>query len=196
MNAESSSFQLDKEKLYNNIRESTDITLMCGNTKFECHTVFLASRSPVFMAMFNSNMKETITNEVQIDDIKPEVMAEMLLFIYAGKTSNGCMSMDMAKDLFIAADKYQIDPLKNRCENQLVRLLNIDNYHSLLLLGDTYSSSLKKSVMRFVVQNKKRIELDESLVENPSLMMELLNEFANDSGGYFDRNYYCGDEEY
>jgi len=148
------------------------------------------------MAMFHSNMKETITNEVQIDDIKPEVMAEMLLFIYAGKTSNGCMSMDMAKDLFIAADKYQIDPLKNRCENQLVRLLNIDNYHSLLLLGDTYSSSLKKSVMRFVVQNKKRIELDESLVENPSLMMELLNEFANDSGGYFDRNYYCGDEEY
>merc|ERR1719334_1459955 len=74
--------------------------------------------------MFHSNMKETITNEVQIDDIKPEVMAEMLLFIYAGKTSNGCMNVDMAKDLFIAADKYQIDPLKNCCENQLVRLLN------------------------------------------------------------------------
>ena len=107
--------------------------------------------------------------------------------MYAGTTSSG--DMDMAKDLFIAADKYQIDPLKNCCENQLVRLLKTENYYSLLLLGDTYSSSLKKSVMRFVVQNKKRIELDESLVENPSLMMELLNEFANDSGGYFDRNY-------
>ena len=110
-------------------------------------------------------------------------------FIYAGKTSNGYMNVDMAKDLFIAADKYQIDPLKNCCESQLVRLLKTENYYSLLLLGDTYSSSLKKSVMRFVVQNKKRIELDESLVENPSLMMELLEEFANDCGGYFDRNY-------
>ena len=80
------SVQLYREKLYLNIRELSDVTVICEGTKFECHTAFLASRSPVFKAMFSNDTKEKITNEVHIDDIESEVMAEMLLYIYTGKT--------------------------------------------------------------------------------------------------------------
>ena len=43
--------------LYSN-KDLSDVIIICGNKKFECHKIILSSRSPVFKAMFTSNMKE------------------------------------------------------------------------------------------------------------------------------------------
>jgi speckle-type POZ protein len=56
----------------------------------------------VFSAMFEHQMIEGKSNRVKIDDVDPDVMNEVLRFIYTGK-SNG---IDKMADLLLAvADK-------------------------------------------------------------------------------------------
>jgi len=160
--------------IYNN-KEFSDVTVRCRNTNFECHKVFLATRSPVFKIMLDKNMKKKhMKNKIQIDDIKPEVMAELLQFIYTGKSSNNLDKF--ATDLFIAAEKYQIDSLKEHCQEKLISSINVANCISLLIMGDRYSPTIKKSALKFLVENKGSIKIEGRLKGYPSLMMEILNE--------------------
>uniref|UniRef100_A0A0K0DN50 Speckle-type POZ protein n=1 Tax=Angiostrongylus cantonensis TaxID=6313 RepID=A0A0K0DN50_ANGCA len=76
---------------------------------FHVHKAILAARSRVFHAMFEHNMTESERNEVAIDDVEPEVLREMLCFMYTG--SSPCVDQ-MAQHLIAAADKYHLDRLK------------------------------------------------------------------------------------
>ena len=38
-------------------KDFSDVKIVCGEEVFDCHQVVLAARSPVFRAMFHSNMK-------------------------------------------------------------------------------------------------------------------------------------------
>ena len=77
----------DIEKIYFN-KDHSDVIIECGEEKFECHKNILAARSPVFKAMFEANMKEANSGTVEIDGIEPNVLSEMLHFIYTGKSPN------------------------------------------------------------------------------------------------------------
>lgn len=55
--------------------------------------------------MFESQMVEGIYNRVKIDDVEPEVMKEVLRFIYTGKISDIEKMLDL---LLAAADKVRI----------------------------------------------------------------------------------------
>jgi len=159
--------------IYNN-KDFSDVVVKCGNTKFECHQLFLTTRSPVFKAMLTSDKKEkNRTNEIQVVDVKPEVMAELIEFIYTGKSSN----LDKyAMDLLIAADKFQMDSLKELCEKKLLTTLGIKNCFSLLIMGDKYSPNIKKYALKFAIENRKSIKFEDCLAEHPSLMTEILKE--------------------
>jgi len=159
--------------LYNN-KDFSDVVVKCGNIKFECHQLFLTTRSPVFKAMLTSGKKEkNRTNEIQVDDVKPEVMAELIEFIYTGKSSN----LDKyAMDLLIAADKFQMDSLKEFCEKKLLTTLGIKNCFSLLIMGDKYSPNIKKYALKFAIENRESIKFEDCLADHPSLMTEILKE--------------------
>lgn len=125
-----------------------DVTLVCGNREFKMHKAILAARSVVFNAMFESNMVEGISNKVQIDDVEPDVMAEILRFIYTGKTS----SIDKMSDLLLAAaDKYALDRLKSLCEEELCLNIDIENVADTLVLADLHSAiQLKNHAIEFI----------------------------------------------
>ena len=42
-------------------KQFPDVKIECDGQTFDCHKAILAARSPVFMAMFQSNMKESET---------------------------------------------------------------------------------------------------------------------------------------
>ena len=54
--------------------------------------------------------------QVTIKDIPSDVVAEMLLFIYTGNTPN---LNKLAGDLLGAAEQYQLEMLKDICEEKL-----------------------------------------------------------------------------
>ena len=88
------------------------------------HKVILAARSPVFARMFERDMQESQTNRIEINDVRPEVLKQMLVYIY---TDGVPKIKEMADDLLYVAGKYQLDNIKAACEQHLSYSLQISN---------------------------------------------------------------------
>jgi len=145
----------DLELLYCN-KDYADVVITCGDRKFECHKVILTSRSPVFKSMFGAGMKEGCTGRVEIKDMNPEVLENLLKYIY---TSDAPDIDAVAKELFVAADQYQLIKLKQLCEEKLSSTIDVDNCIDLLVLGELHqASSLKEAALKFVAQNMEEID--------------------------------------
>ncbi|UYV69894.1 SPOPL [Cordylochernes scorpioides] len=132
---ENMKFLLESKKL-------SDISLIVSGHTVHAHKNILAARSPVFAAMFEHEMKENKENLVEIEHMEPEVLEEMVRFIYTGQSPK----LDsMADRLLPAADKYGLERLKVMCEVSLASNLTVENSIDVLLLADTYSAlQLKK----------------------------------------------------
>ena len=124
------------------------IVIKVEERTFEAHKFVLSVRSPVFLAMFQTNLTERQTNTLQIKDIKPDVFAEVLRFLYTDHVEN----LDaLATELLPVADKYMLGMLKAKCEASLSRNVTLENFSELLLLADLYSADgLKRVVLDFV----------------------------------------------
>ena len=118
-------------------KEFSDVEIECDGEIFNCHQLILSTRSDVFRAMFQAKMKESATKKVNINDFAPDVVGEMLHFIYTGLTNENVMK-EKAGELLAAAGKYQLDLLKNICEEKLCSALNVGNSIGYLLLGDMH----------------------------------------------------------
>ena len=62
----------------------------------------------------------------------------MILYIYTGNTPN---LNKLAGDLLGAAEQYQLEMLKNICEEKLCNSLEISNSVNHLILGDLYQAT-------------------------------------------------------
>ena len=114
-------FIKDLDHLFLDQTNNYDVTLTSGEKVFYCHKGILSARSPVFKAMFQSNMKENELGTVEIEDIQQEAFSEFLNYIYTGSIS---LSFDKyGKELLALADKYQVDELKRACVYELISKL-------------------------------------------------------------------------
>lgn len=90
----------------------TDVELLVGSKSFAAHRFVLSARCPVFAAMFNSGMKESLTGSVRIEDIDPDIFCDFLRFLYTGMLEPSAIN----KKLFAVADRYQVEALMNLCK--------------------------------------------------------------------------------
>jgi len=174
----------DLESAFQN-KDFADVKVACGDRVFECHQFMLSARSPVFRAMFQSRMTEAQTKRVDIQDLHPDVVNDMLLYIYTGNTPN---LNKVAGDLLAAADKYQLEQLKNICEERLCNSLEIGNSVGHLVLGDMYQAQqLKRMALQFVVRNMSSVvrsrDWRERLIDHPALMAEVMEAMARKETG-------------
>ncbi|XP_023318721.1 speckle-type POZ protein-like [Trichogramma pretiosum] len=103
-------FSFDNEKL-------SDVKLIVEEEEIPAHKIILAAVSPVFRVMFTNDTLENKENLVKITDTNKNIVKEMLRFIYTGKID--VIETDMIIELLVAADKYKIDSLKNKCAKML-----------------------------------------------------------------------------
>merc|ERR1712216_110056 len=59
-----------------------DFVVASGETQVNCHRCVLAAASPVFQRMFQSDMQESRTGSIEINDVSPDAVAAMLRFAY------------------------------------------------------------------------------------------------------------------
>jgi speckle-type POZ protein len=130
---------------------NSDVILRVQNTNIAAHKSILADRSPVFAAMFQHQMKEKESGEVDIPDVTPAVFDKLLQFIYTGE----CQLKDSVEELLMAADRYDIRVLKQRCELELCDCsLYVDTAIDLLVLSDLYDAKiLRRSVVTLIKLN-------------------------------------------
>jgi len=162
-------------------KEMSDVQIKCGDQTFDAHQVILSARSPVFRTMLQTEMKERRTGLIEIKDLDPIIIREVLKYIYTGKM---CISDDKTSDSNIvtgileAADKYQLDILAEMCGDILLSTITPENALELLTLGDMYGAEgLKKHALDLVVSNMKTIlgsdEWKECAKKRPNLFVDI-----------------------
>ena len=147
-----------------------------GQVSFYAHKAILAARSPVFAKMLSHNMKESATNTIELSDIEPTVLKELLTYLY----TNECSSIKLhAASLLCHAEKYELGHLKALCEQRLSYDLQIENAAKTLLLADTYrASQLKQNTLLFIREYGGRVLATkdwEDVKTSADLLQELLS---------------------
>ena len=138
-------------------KEFSDVEIHCNGKVFSCHQSILAARSSVLRAMLQAEMREAQTKRIVIQDSTPEIVGEILRFIYTGDISDEKLS-EMVTDLLRVADMYELDFLRKMCEANLCSTLKVENSIELLVLGDMYHTpKLKKRALELVAMNMKKI---------------------------------------
>jgi speckle-type POZ protein len=137
-----------------------DIKFVFKDVEVPAHSAIIAASSPVFAAMFEGGrFKEGQTRTVNIEDIDSRVFRKLLQFLYTG--SSGSSSKDTSDDLqalFLAADKYQVDALKEICEEILIQRLELKNVIPLLVWAHLYGAEkLKETAVAHIVKRRKEV---------------------------------------
>ena len=110
-------------------KDLSDVEIKCGEETFDAHQAILSARSPVFGRMLRNEMTEKKSKLVEIKELEPRVLAEMLKFIYTGssKVTEEDPDLQMTADLLVAAERYQLEILKSMCESILASCVTTEN---------------------------------------------------------------------
>ena len=83
-------------------KKYTDVTIVVGGEEIRAHKGIITGQSSVFAAMFEHDCEENRTNQVVISDVEPDVMDQLLRYIYSGQVSH---ERHYTPQLLVAADK-------------------------------------------------------------------------------------------
>ena len=168
-------------------KEFVDAAIECGGQSFNCHQIILATSSPVFCAMFQADMREKETRTVVIQDVEPEIICLLLRWIYSSNRNrrkwiySGSIENvpdEMSMELLRAADKYQLDKLKELCEANLCSILHETNVLEFLVLGYLHNATrLKNAALKLVARNRTTLSktkvFQDFLIQFPRLASEV-----------------------
>mgnify|MGYP001233376227 CR=1 FL=1 len=116
------------------------------------------SLGPEYDSVVEVDTTETETL-VEMFDVhsKPEIVGEMLRFIYTGDIPNEKLDA-LASDLLGTSDKHELNYLKKICEDKLCSTLKVYISIECLVLGDLHNASkLKKMALELVAKNMSKI---------------------------------------
>ena len=157
--------------------ELSDVTIIfeTGHKKMSAHSYILAKKSSVFEAMFKHDMLESKNKQVNITDISNKAIKNMIRFIYTGALRLGEVSVEL--DVLKAADKYDINNLKEMCEERISKKLSIENCFEILQAAQQFNADkLKDKAIEFIAKNA------DVLIEKPEfeLLKTMHAEVASD----------------
>lgn len=115
------------------------------------HKIVLAAASPFFQTMFQSGMRESTSNRVEMPQIKYETALSLVEFAYCGKYG---ITAENAQNLLEAADCYQFHMLKENCESFLLSTIDLSNCFTLLKIADfRVLPRLSSAALTFALKN-------------------------------------------
>ncbi|KAH9364052.1 hypothetical protein HPB48_016390 [Haemaphysalis longicornis] len=152
----------------------SDVVFSVEGKDIHAHKIVLATRSPVFAAMFEHEMKENEQGRVEITDCDFEVLHEMLQFMYTGRAPK---LNEMAEKILVAAEKYDLGRLKAMCEDVLCKKLSVGTAAEMLVLADMQNADqLKANALEFIKAHAAGVtETDgwkKMAIEKPHLVAE------------------------
>ncbi|KAK6938351.1 BTB/POZ domain [Dillenia turbinata] len=154
---------------------ASDQTDLAPPVPVHAHKAVLANRSPVFRAMFENQMEESLSGTIKISDVSHDVLCAFVNYLY---TAEACPDDQMAYDLLVMAEKYQVKHLKAYCEKFIISKLNWDN--SLLSYAFAHQHNAKHlldAALSLIADNMdkltKREEYMELVEKDPRLVVEI-----------------------
>ena len=155
--------------------KTSDIVMVCQGEQIKAHRLILSARSPVFAAMLQSDMSESVNGEIKIDDVDKDVIKEMLRYMYKVEVEDGFTKF---KELLVLADKYQVEELVKFCGSKIVESLNKDNVFQIGTLAETHNAGdLLKECVQFVLNNAPGCldqDWEDQIKDSPKMMLQML----------------------
>ena len=128
-----------------------DVKLSVQGKTFPAHRNVLSANSEFFKALFANEMKENAENIVHMDEFEPQVLEELLTYMYGGGIS---IKRGNALDLAIGADFLFLTELKQRACEFLISDLNPENCLFLLYMAEKYNvRELCESAQQHILEN-------------------------------------------
>ncbi|KAL7080783.1 hypothetical protein ACQ4LE_000107 [Meloidogyne hapla] len=136
-------------------KQFTDCVIQIDDVLINAHRCILAKNSEVFKRMFEqTGMTESQNGVVNIDDCSPLCFQAMLEYCYTGVISNSTLET-LGDELYSVAHKYEIIPLKEKCENYMASIVDSENIVKTCGYVNVYGSSvLEKACVKFISANK------------------------------------------
>ncbi|XP_067933311.1 kelch-like protein 2 [Watersipora subatra] len=127
----------EKMNAYSVADDLTDAVLIVEEQELHVIKALLSMQSPVFKAMFEGNFKERQDSRVSLPEKKLTEIEWMLDYFYPN--TNFTVTDEMATKLLPLADEYQIDGLKTKCIDVLMKQQN--PRLEIITLADKYGLS-------------------------------------------------------
>jgi len=186
------------------------IIIATPDKEYKVHQSVLSARSMVFRRMFQQSnsigatsapevressdtgaaaaagvpaaWSESGSRLVSIPDVNDDVMRHFLLYLYGSRVPED-LDEQLAEELLVVADKYDVERLKNACESALSGSLTTSNVPRLLVIADRHRcSKLKAGALAYLTANPSQIlaSSDWKMVEtnHPSLVADALRTMA------------------
>lgn len=162
-----------------------DVKFTFQRTKKEtvgAHIAVLSAASPVFASIFKSDLKGTRDKILHIDDIETAVFKRLLSYMYDGQIGS-FDNEDCIRQLLMAADKYGIKKLKEKCELRLQSLISIENVLDILVLAEKSSCPyLYRKAIEFAETRSQQIcflpSWKDLIFKHSGICFELTQRFA------------------
>jgi RCC1 and BTB domain-containing protein len=158
-----------------NDEEFSDVTFLVEDQPVYAHRAILAQRCDHFAAMFRSGMRESVERMVPIQDISRQVFLLLLEYIY---TDSVKIEVEHATELYIAADLYQLERLRDMCCTVVRRNLNAENAGPLLQnASESHCHCLKEVCMAYMVENFDIVSKTDGIKQvSHTLLLEILSQ--------------------
>jgi speckle-type POZ protein len=126
------------------------VKIKVGGETFPAHRWVLEARSPVLKADLSlAPMADGTTAELRVDDMDAEVFKTLLRFMYTDSPPL-LEAAPAAERLLVAADRYQLEKLKNICEEALCQHIDMSSVAATLALAERHHCSvLTAACMQF-----------------------------------------------
>ncbi|KAK1439906.1 hypothetical protein QVD17_05731 [Tagetes erecta] len=141
----------------------------------------LASRSPVFRAMLETEMEESLSGTIKLSDVSYDALRAFVNYLY---TAEACLDDDMACNLIILADKYEVKHLKTYCEKFLISKLVLESsLISYLFAHQHNANNLLDAALSLILDNMDKISKREEYIElvdkDPRLVVEIYEAYLS-----------------
>ncbi|CAN6195622.1 unnamed protein product [Urochloa humidicola] len=167
-----------------------DVTFKVEGETFTAHRLVLAAGSPVFKAELYGEMAESKPRSIAIEDMRAPTFRSMLDYMYHGTLPAAMLDMDDAarkmefQHLYVAADRYGLDTLKEMCEEVLCASVSVSTVLSNLVFAeDRTCRKLKRRCLDFLAVGDNFMEVAvtceyvDVMKEYPALLAEVQNWF-------------------
>ncbi|XP_015260566.1 PREDICTED: kelch-like protein 7 isoform X1 [Cyprinodon variegatus] len=127
-----------------------DVTLVVQERRFAAHRLVLAAGSEFFRLMFTTNMMESVSPEVELKGVDPEIIELLIDYIYTAEIK---INVRNVQSLLHVASQYQIQPVQAMCEEFLMEKVNVTNCMGIWALAHAfYCEGLRAKAETFLLK--------------------------------------------
>ena len=161
---------------------SADLSLKCDSETFRVHKHLLCSKSLVFNAMLNADMREAREGEIEINDMNSDTLSAMIHYFYTGKMTQGWRDLDI-QDVAKAADQYDLSGWMRIFCFKLNQIEAAEKVADMLIAGSRYqhNSAARRltDVAKFKLKERREIAEDPAFreklgEEDPRVLSEII----------------------